>query len=64
MVLGTITRNSIRRSLQNQVKASQIVDFLKAHAHSRMEKHFPILPENVTDQIYLWEVRNIIYSCI
>ncbi|PSK33910.1 RNA polymerase II transcription factor B subunit 2 [Candidozyma pseudohaemuli] len=36
MVIGTITRESIRNALQNGITATQIINFLEAHAHPQM----------------------------
>lgn len=36
MVIGTITRESIRNALLNGIKATQIINFLEAHAHPQM----------------------------
>lgn len=36
MVIGVITRESIRNALSNGITASQIINFLEAHAHPQM----------------------------
>ncbi|KAJ0394152.1 hypothetical protein P43SY_009838 [Pythium insidiosum] len=55
LAVGFITRESLRSALIHGISAQQIYDFLVQHAHPRMRARQPILPENIADQIYLWE---------
>ncbi|GLE04608.1 hypothetical protein PINS_up013578 [Pythium insidiosum] len=55
LAVGFITRESLRSALIHGISAQQIYDFLVQHAHPRMRTRQPILPENIADQIYLWE---------
>jgi transcription initiation factor TFIIH subunit 4 len=55
MALGQVTRDSIKAALKMGIKASQIINFMKIHTHSRVAHRQPLIPENVTDQIKLWE---------
>lgn len=55
MALGQITRDSIKYALKMGINASQIINFMKIHSHPRLANRNPIIPENVTDQIKLWE---------
>lgn len=55
MALGQITRDSIKYALKMGIKAYQIINFMKIHSHPRIINRNPIIPENVTDQIKLWE---------
>lgn len=55
MALGSITRDSIKSALKMGIKASQIINFMKIHTHSNFSHRQPLIPENVTDQIKLWE---------
>eukprot|EP00611_Tribonema_gayanum_P025016 TRINITY_DN560_c0_g1_i1.p3 TRINITY_DN560_c0_g1~~TRINITY_DN560_c0_g1_i1.p3 ORF type:complete len:159 (-),score=58.26 TRINITY_DN560_c0_g1_i1:179-655(-) len=55
MVIGVITRESVRQALVTGIKASQILDFLKWHAHPNVINRRPMIPENIADQIILWE---------
>lgn len=55
MTLGQITRDSIKRALKIGITAQQIIDFMLIHSHPRVLNRNPIIPENVTDQIKLWE---------
>jgi transcription initiation factor TFIIH subunit 4 len=55
MALGQITRDSIKSALKMGIKASQIINFMKIHTHSNLSHRQPLIPENVTDQIKLWE---------
>ncbi|KAJ3134534.1 RNA polymerase II transcription factor B 52 kDa subunit [Physocladia obscura] len=52
MVIGVLTRDSVREAFNNGISASQITQFLANHAHSEMKK---VLPNTVVDQIRLWE---------
>ncbi|CAM9406818.1 unnamed protein product [Chrysoparadoxa australica] len=55
MVMGTITRESIRKALLTGIKARQILNFLQWHPHPVVASRVPIVPENIADQIILWE---------
>ncbi|KAI9002328.1 transcription factor Tfb2-domain-containing protein [Gaertneriomyces semiglobifer] len=57
MVVGSITRDSIRDALDKGITADQIITYLTAHAHPEMKKQSPILPATVVDQIRLWEME-------
>ncbi|CAH1155068.1 unnamed protein product [Phaedon cochleariae] len=66
LVVGVITRDSVRQALRGGITADQIIGFLKQHAHPRMldlQAKQP-LPPTVVDQIKLWELeRNrLVYS--
>lgn len=55
MVVGVISRESVHSALEKGIKAQQILDFLKWHAHSSVLNRVPSVPENVADHIVLWE---------
>jgi len=58
LVIGVISRDSVRTALDNGIKADQIVTYLTAHAHPQMRKSSgPLLPPTVVDQIRLWEIE-------
>jgi len=57
MVVGMITRDSIRSALNHGITADQIITYLRTHAHPEMKKNMPILPLTVVDQIRLWEME-------
>ncbi|KAI9338548.1 transcription factor Tfb2-domain-containing protein [Obelidium mucronatum] len=52
MVIGVLTRDSVRQAYDNGISADQICQFLTNHAHPEMKKQ---LPPTVVDQIRLWE---------
>ncbi|EFA07302.1 general transcription factor IIH subunit 4 [Tribolium castaneum] len=59
LVVGVITRDSIRQALKGGITADQIIGYLKQHAHPQMlegEAKHP-LPPTVVDQIKLWEIE-------
>ncbi|KAF7283905.1 hypothetical protein GWI33_022736 [Rhynchophorus ferrugineus] len=59
LVVGVITRDSIRQALRGGITADQIIGYLKQHAHPQMltsESKQP-LPPTVVDQIKLWELE-------
>ncbi|KAG5873371.1 hypothetical protein JTB14_022974 [Gonioctena quinquepunctata] len=59
LVVGVITRDSVRQALRGGITADQITGFLKQHAHPQMleaEMKQP-LPPTVVDQIKLWELE-------
>ncbi|XP_060536388.1 general transcription factor IIH subunit 4 [Cylas formicarius] len=59
LVVGVITRDSIRQALRGGITADQIIGYLKLHSHPQMlttEAKNP-LPPTVVDQIKLWELE-------
>lgn len=57
LVVGSITRESVKRAMSNGITADQIISYLITHAHPQMHKHNPLLPVTVQDQIRLWELE-------
>ncbi|KAG7086752.1 hypothetical protein E1B28_002684 [Marasmius oreades] len=57
LVVGSITRDSVKRALNNGISADQIISYLVTHAHPQMRKNNPLLPVTVQDQIRLWELE-------
>lgn len=58
MVIGALTRDSIKESFKMGITASQIIDFLTTHAHPMAKARRNVVPENVSDQLVLWEREN------
>ncbi|KAF9815821.1 hypothetical protein IEO21_04333 [Rhodonia placenta] len=57
LVIGAITRESVKKALANGITAEQIISYLTTHAHPQMRKNNPLLPVTVQDQIRLWELE-------
>ncbi|RKP35685.1 RNA polymerase II transcription factor B subunit 2 [Dimargaris cristalligena] len=57
MVVGVITRDSMRSALAHGITADQIIVYLTTHAHVHMRDRNPVLPITVTDQLRLWEME-------
>ncbi|KAF9053804.1 transcription factor Tfb2 [Hymenopellis radicata] len=57
LVVGSITRESVKKALNNGISADQIISYLMTHAHPQMRKNNPLLPVTVQDQIRLWELE-------
>jgi transcription initiation factor TFIIH subunit 4 len=57
MALGRITKEKVRQAFKMGIKAAQIVDFLVLHAHPHVRRRNPVIPENVTDELALWEAE-------
>ncbi|KAH9304490.1 hypothetical protein KI387_008894, partial [Taxus chinensis] len=55
LVVGAITKESLYKAFANGITGDQIISFLQQHAHPRVAQRLPSVPENVTDQIRLWE---------
>ncbi|CAK4143053.1 unnamed protein product [Aphanomyces euteiches] len=55
LAVGYLTRESIRSALIHGISAEQIYDFLMQHAHPKMLANSPVIPENIADQLYLWQ---------
>jgi transcription initiation factor TFIIH subunit 4 len=59
VAVGHLTRNSVKAALRMGISAAQIISFLEIHAHPLVANKEPIVPENVTDQLLLWEAENV-----
>ncbi|KIJ92372.1 hypothetical protein K443DRAFT_685300 [Laccaria amethystina LaAM-08-1] len=57
LVVGTTTRDSVKKALLNGISADQSISYLMSHAHPQMRKNNPLLPITVQDQIRLWELE-------
>ncbi|KAH7325299.1 transcription factor Tfb2-domain-containing protein [Rhizoctonia solani] len=57
LVVGHITRESVKRALVKGISAEQIISYLETHAHPQMRRQNPLLPVTVQDQIRLWELE-------
>ncbi|KAL8472108.1 hypothetical protein ACS0TY_029364 [Phlomoides rotata] len=55
LIVGAITKESLYKAFLNGITGEQIVSFLQQNAHPRVAERVPSVPENVTDQIRLWE---------
>jgi transcription initiation factor TFIIH subunit 4 len=55
LIAGAITKESIYAAFENGITAENIISFLQQNAHPRVADKIPTVPENVTDQIRLWE---------
>lgn len=61
MVCAKLTRQSIRRAVEQGITADQIISYLATHAHEEMHRmamanNKPVLPPVVIDQIRLWQL--------
>ncbi|KAJ7962559.1 RNA polymerase II transcription factor B subunit 2 [Quillaja saponaria] len=55
LIVSAITKDSIYNAFEKGITADQIISFLQQNAHPRVALRIPSVPENVTDQIRLWE---------
>lgn len=55
LIVAAITKESLYSAFENGITAEQIISFLQQNAHPRVAERIPAVPENVTDQIRLWE---------
>lgn len=55
IVIGLITRDSVRQALKSGMSAQQIINYLLMHAHPTVRDSQHPIPPTVIDQIYLWE---------
>lgn len=51
VIIGAITRESMRRALATGIRGRQVLDFLKWHAHPVVRRRTPVVPENIADQV-------------
>jgi len=60
LVVGVITRDSVRQALRSGITAEQIITFLTMHAHQKMQASGSTsngVPPSIVDQIRLWEME-------
>ena len=57
MAIGKITRERSKEAFRMGIRASQIIEFLLSHAHPRVLQRESIVPDNVSDQLLLWEAE-------
>ncbi|GAV77919.1 Tfb2 domain-containing protein, partial [Cephalotus follicularis] len=55
LIVGAITKESLYNAFENGISGEQIITFLQQNSHPRVADRIPSVPENVTDQIRLWE---------
>ncbi|GMY37332.1 general transcription and DNA repair factor IIH subunit TFB2 [Fagus crenata] len=55
LIVAAITKESLYNAFEHGITADQIITFLQQNAHPRVAQRVPTVPENVTDQIRLWE---------
>ena len=58
MCMGEITRDSAHDAYRAGITAQQIITFLDNHAHPHAQGRSPVTPENVKEQLQLWEAEN------
>ncbi|XP_037940570.1 general transcription factor IIH subunit 4-like [Teleopsis dalmanni] len=62
LVVGVLTRDSVRQALRGGITADQIISYLKQYAHANMKIDLDpnassALPPTVLDQMRLWELE-------
>jgi len=63
IIVAVITRSSIRSAFKFGITAAQIIHFLTENAHPLCKQRHRLVPDNITDQIILWETeRNRVVS--
>lgn len=55
LFVGTLSRQSVRRALARGITCQQIAQFLHVNAHPQCHARHYVLPENIVDQMRLWE---------
>lgn len=57
LAAGMLTRESVHRALRKGITAEQIHQFLVQRAHPLAIANAPVVPDNVVDQLHLWEME-------
>lgn len=59
LVVGRISRESVRRAFHNGITADQIIQYLTVHAHDQMKNGEAghVLAPTISDQIKLWQLE-------
>lgn len=55
LFVGTLSRQSVRRALARGITCQQIAQFLHVNAHPQCHARHYVIPENIVDQMRLWE---------
>ncbi|KAF3531298.1 hypothetical protein DY000_02038800, partial [Brassica cretica] len=55
LIACAVTKESLYNAFDNGITSDQIITFLQQNSHPRCADRVPSIPENVTDQIRLWE---------
>lgn len=55
IIIGLITRDSVRQALKSGISAKQIINYLLMHVHPIVKDNEHAIPPTVLDQINLWE---------
>lgn len=55
IVIGLITRDSVRQALKSGMSSQQIINYLMMHIHPTVRDSEHPIPPTVIDQIHLWE---------
>ena len=61
--MGNITRDSAKAAFRLGISAKQIIGFLTTHAHPIPAQTVPVIPENVSDQLKLWQAEKKRFVC-
>ena len=63
LLVLSLTRDVCIRAFRRGLTAEQIVTYLHEHAHPKVARRQPTVPETIVDQIFLWESeRNRIHA--
>ena len=55
VAIGKISRDKAKDAFDLGIRVDQIIDFLCVHAHNLTKHEKPVIPNNVVDQLVLWE---------
>lgn len=55
LIVATLTRRSVITAMEKGITAEAIFHFLGVRAHPAVTSRGPAVPENVVDQLFLWE---------
>lgn len=57
LIVATLTRRSVLAAMHKGISADQIRAFLRAHAHPAVTAQGLDVPENVVDQLFIWQAE-------
>eukprot|EP00879_Flechtneria_rotunda_P023323 GHRR01024672.1.p1 GENE.GHRR01024672.1~~GHRR01024672.1.p1 ORF type:complete len:306 (+),score=114.27 GHRR01024672.1:880-1797(+) len=57
LYVGTLTREVFLDALELGITAADVTTFLQQHAHPQVARRMPAVPENVQEQLVLWETE-------
>eukprot|EP00924_Labyrinthula_sp_SR-Ha-C_P003043 maker-scaffold_50-snap-gene-0.2-mRNA-1 protein AED:0.00 eAED:0.00 QI:12/1/1/1/1/1/2/407/455 len=63
LVVCSVTRKSVKRGLRHGLDSKGMIEFLRTNAHAASRQRAKVVPDNVADQLFLWEQERDRIKC-